>query len=298
MNLKATVSPKVVVAFIAHAICSVSLILLNKSITVEFPHVWTTILIQSIGSLAIIMMLYDAGFTSLRIPKAEICPRIAVNAMWLIAVLWCSIEALRHVSVPMYVVARNAVPFGTALLDRIFVGRICSMRTLISMAISMTGTILYSFGDHETRYEGYIIAFLNAALVSGMCVYESTLMQRAKDEYSAVEMNFFRVFLATPLIAALALREETSIDDLMQVAPLLLVSCVMAFSLGTLVCYLQTQVSATTIQVVNITYKFVTVVVSRITHPSEISWVGWVGYIICTAGILNHIGIRRAKIDV
>lgn len=196
----------------------------------------------------------------------------------------------------MYVVARNAVPFATAVFDRIFMGRICTRRTIVSMLVTMTGTIIYTAGDKDTRYEGCVVAFLNAALVSGMCVFESALMGRVKGTYTPVEMNFYRTFLSTPIVLVLAQREHPSRGELIASGYLLTTSGAMAFSFGTILYYLQGRVSATTIQMTNISYKFATVVASRVTHPADISPMGWFGYMVCTAGMVNYaIGQQQAQ---
>jgi len=274
-------------AFIAHGFSSISLILLNKSIALEFPYVWTMLLIQNLASMFLSALVFAARISPLRIPNSEILPRIALNTVVLLAVLWCSIEALRHASVPLYVLARNAVPFGTALLDSLFMGREITRRALLSMVITLIGTIIYTTGDNDTQYRGFVIVFINSALVSGMCVYESALMGRAKDLFTPVEMNFFRTSMSTPFVLALW-NENPSYEELRQSAAMLIFSGFIAFSIGTLLYYLQSIVSATTIQMANITYKFATVVVSRVTHPAEISWMGWLGYGICTLGVIDY----------
>jgi drug/metabolite transporter (DMT)-like permease len=59
--------------------------------------------------------------------------------VWLIAVLAVSIQALKFVSVPLYVVARNTVPFQTAILDKIFLGKKLSPATLTGLMLTFIG---------------------------------------------------------------------------------------------------------------------------------------------------------------
>jgi hypothetical protein len=67
-------------------------------------------------------------------------------------------------------------------------------------------------------------------------------------------------------------------------------TAVLAFSIGSFLLTLQSITSATTIQLANLSYKFVTTLTSRITHPSDpVTSMGWLGYAVCSSGMVLYI---------
>ncbi|CAD7971585.1 unnamed protein product [Amoebophrya sp. A120] len=288
--------------FLGHACSSIVLILMNKSIAIRFPHNFTTVAVQNLGTLGGAGFLHVTGIHALKLPPRKYLWRIVLNSAWLITVLWASIAALGKVSVPLYVLARNTVPFLTALLDRVLLGVRMSWRTIGGLLLTFVGTAIYTLAEAEMEYTGLIYAMLNVVFVSTICVYESVTMKLVKKELSAIQLNFYRVLFSMPFLPPILYYEWTSasvgfaeIQELIRpVFIQLVLSALLAFSIGSFLLGLQGLCSATTIQLANISYKFVTTMVSRLTHPSEVQFIGWVGYAICTAGLVQY-AVNPAK---
>lgn len=227
-----------------------------------------------------------------RLQRSQVLP-LLIDAVWLVAVLMSSFKALEEVSVPLYVVIRNTVPFLTALCERVALQKPMDAMLVLALLITFVGTILYSVTDFTMRYNGAIFAVSNAVLVAGMCTYERYLMTSANLGMSAIDINFHRVVLSMPMIASLGYMEGfpatlLELATRRYEASLIASSAFAAFGIGTLLLALQAEVSATTIQVANVSYKCATTIVSRLTHPSELTSMGVLGYCICTGGVLTY----------
>lgn len=269
----------VLILFLGHASCSVFLILVNKTISMSFPFAWTVVALQNTGTILCSTFLHLYGKVILRQLKPHQVLPLLIDAILLVVVLLSSFKALEEVSVPLYVVIRNTVPFLTAVCERVALKKPVDMMLILALLITFLGTVLYSVTDFTIRYNGAIYAISHAVLVAGMCTYERYLMTSANLGMSAIDINFHRVGFPGTLLDLAARRYE---------AALVASSAVAAFGIGTLLLALQGEVSATTIQVANVAYKCATTVVSRLTHPSELTVAGVIGYCICTSGVLTY----------
>eukprot|EP00439_Symbiodinium_sp_Y106_P064631 s1251_g10.t1 len=310
----------VLALFLGHASCSVFLVLVNKTISMSFPYAWTVVALQNTGTIVCSCILHFNGKVLLRrLQRSQVLP-LLIDAVWLVAVLMSSFKALEEVSVPLYatyhcnclffpsdetgclrnkstlvtqVVIRNTVPFLTALCERVALQKPMDAMLVLALLITFVGTILYSVTDFTMRYNGAIFAVSNAVLVAGMCTYERYLMTSANLGMSAIDINFHRVVLSMPMIASLGYMEGfpatlLELATRRYEASLIASSAFAAFGIGTLLLALQAEVSATTIQVANVSYKCATTIVSRLTHPSELTSMGVLGYCICTGGVLTY----------
>ncbi|CAJ1384175.1 unnamed protein product [Effrenium voratum] len=283
----------ILLLFLGHASCSVFLILVNKTISTSFPFAWTVVFLQNSGTILCSTLLHLYGKVLLRrLERHQVLP-LFLDALWLVAVLLSSFKALEEVSVPLYVVIRNTVPFLTALCERVALKKPMDSMLVLALLITFMGTILYSVTDFTIRYNGAVYAISNALLVAGMCTFERYLMTTANLGMSAIDINFHRVVLSMPLIAILGYFEGfpftlLELSARRYEATLVASSSFAAFGIGTLLLALQGEVSATTIQVANVAYKCATTVVSRLTHPSELTFMGVVGYSVCTSGVLTY----------
>jgi len=193
-------------------------------------------------------------------------------------------------------VARNTVPFQTALLDWLFLSKKVTVKTILGLLLTFIGTLIYTFTDMSLEAEGVMYAFLNTILVASICVYENSTMHLVKQHLSPIELNFYRVLFSSPFLIPFLYVEWTSdfnsldhaLSLLQPLAIQITLSALLAFSIGSFLLSLQGQTTATTIQLANIGYKFLTTVLSRFTHPTEVTPMGWMGYFICTAGLVQY----------
>lgn len=284
---------RITLLFAGHGCCSIFLVLINKTISVNFSFPWTVVLLQNCGTLVCSAILHSLGKIHVRpLRRHQVLP-VFFDAVWLVAVLWSSFKALQEVSVPLYVVVRNMVPFLTALCERVALKRQLDVWLCVSLLVAFAGTMLYSVSEVSTPLTGTLYAVSNVVLVATVCVYERYLMTVSDVHMSAVDLNFYRVLLAMPMNIAFAIHEGcpgTFVTLASQPSEAIMVAAtaLAAFGIGTLLLSLQGEVAATTIQVANVAYKCLTTAVSRITHPTEVRFLGFVGYAVCTAGVLLY----------
>lgn len=328
--------------FLAHATCSVSMVLLNKTITQGLDFPWTIVFVQNVGTM-IISYLHSCLCGRSEQKKADLkeaspddalpagrtimgikVPRkmrnkvlVMLQVMFFMGSLFTSLKALRFISVPLYVVARNTVPAQTALLERIFSSVRISASAALGLVLTILGAVLYTFGDLKTGLAlgGLAYAWLLTMIVASCSVIDKTAVRALSQEegISAVEVNQIRVSLALPinlLFVVLfdlnylsfgpAAGENPAAATLPQKSPellealatasnvvliCLLVSMLFGFGMGVFNFALQQVVSAATVQVANILYKLTTTLISLVTHPTPVTPLSWLGYSISLTGI-------------
>mmetsp|Transcript_60231 Transcript_60231/g.189272 ORF Transcript_60231/g.189272 Transcript_60231/m.189272 type:complete len:314 (-) Transcript_60231:26-967(-) len=282
--------------FAAHGFCSVSLTLLNKSIAASFAHPWTVVALQNYSTLILVPLLHLSGLHRMHALRRECWLHVAVNAVWLVLVLWSSMKTLEFVSVPLYVVVRNTVPFQTMAAEFLALGQPIGGFQVLSLGVTFCGTLLYKSGDATGDLRGITFAFLNTVLVSTLAVYERGLMVQVRKDLTPMMLNFYKVLFSMPLVLMMqfcleggpARYVELLAPERRWTACILAFSALLGFGVGTLVTCLVSRVAGTTVQVANIFYKFLTTLLSRFTHPSEVAMQGWAGYAICSAGFCMY----------
>jgi len=326
--------------------------LLNKTIAQGFDFPWSVLFLQNVGTV-LIGYLYPCWnrlvasqgkghgkqvsvadsseqkssrrFLGMKVPKAF------KNQMWVVAqvtffmaTLFTSLKALKYISVPLYVVARNTVPAQTALLEYMFTTMRLSPVAFLGLGLTIAGAALYTYGDLQSglALNGFAYALALTLIVSGCSVVDKTAVRvlGQEEDIKPVECNQIRVALALPVnalfILAFELRSvqrpladdglppdlsalsapaqaEPAQADLFSAAAQmstmvlasLLLSTLFSFGMGTFNFYLQQAVSAATVQVANILYKLSTTIISRVTHPAPVALTSWAGFALSLLGI-------------
>jgi len=327
--------------FGAHATCSVSMTLLNKTIAQGFDFPWTVLFIQNIGTVAIGYIYscfrkqevkaanVEEGETPKVVHRKLFGMKVPVgfkSRMWVLlqvfffmATLFTSLKALKFISVPLYVVARNTVPAQTALLERIFNNVRLSLVAILGLFFTVVGAIVYTYGDLNSglSFTGLVYAVVLTLVVAGCSVVDKTAVRYLGEveDISPAECNQLRVAVSLPfnvlfmillefqsaamLVADASDEAITDINtdppklDIYQssanisfaVGMSILLSTVFGYGMGTFNFYLQQAVNAATVQVANILYKLATTMVSRVTHPTAVSASSWAGFALSLLGI-------------
>eukprot|EP00408_Alexandrium_pacificum_P012636 CAMPEP_0171225068 /NCGR_PEP_ID=MMETSP0790-20130122/36615_1 /TAXON_ID=2925 /ORGANISM="Alexandrium catenella, Strain OF101" /LENGTH=344 /DNA_ID=CAMNT_0011691087 /DNA_START=31 /DNA_END=1062 /DNA_ORIENTATION=+ len=321
--------------FLAHATCSVSMVLLNKTIAQGFDFPWTVLFIQNVGTVLIGYLHPCLCGSKSKVkddskkaeedvedPKTKVQLRIcgmkvprktknrllvALQTAFFMATLFLSLKALRFISVPLYVVARNTVPAQTALLERVFTSVRLSVSAITGLMFTIFGAILYTYGDLQAGLQvgGLAYAMMLTLIVSGCSIIDKTSVRRLgqEEDIKPVEVNQMRVALALPVnllfiaafdaghsSAAGAGDEKPELYAALSGMPYavklsLLLSTLFGFGMGTFNFYLQQSVSAATVQVANILYKLCTTIISLVTHPAPVAKISWMGYAVSLLGI-------------
>ena len=72
---------------------------------------------------------------------------VLLQVAFFMATLFTSLKALKFISVPLYVVARNTVPAQTAVLERVFTGVKQTPVSTFGLVCTIIGAVVYTYGD-------------------------------------------------------------------------------------------------------------------------------------------------------
>ena len=284
--------------FLAYGLSSISMTLMNKHLAVQFPYLYTTIFIQNIGAVLYSLSSVVLGFQNVQpfLPH-HLLPTLG-NALWFVAMLWTSMKSLQLISVPLYVVSAYSRPLFTCLLEFFFRGRIVSKHKLLALVLVLLGSVLYTFSDSSATFYGLGYAIFNTLLVAGLSVYENLIMNNMKNEQTAFGVNLYRVVFTLPFLFVLIIGSERSDLGMSGLtAALLVLSSAFGLLLGVFMFVLQPLVSATTIQLGNVSFKFLTTVASMLMHPVYVAPQGWIGYLVCTTGFYIYSTIKDEAVE-
>lgn len=277
-----------------YGLVSVSMTLLNKALVDAFPLLLTTILVQNVGAILCSVLLNYFGLQQLKPLRTSHFIPALLNSIWLLAVIWSSMKALQHVSVPLYVLASNSRPLFTAAIELVWSGVKVPTTRIISIFLIIGGAGLYAFHDASVSHEGLSYAVCYTLLVAGLSVYENKMMNSIKTEQTPLGVNLYRLVLSTFLIFAL-LGHTEDLTLLMEIptrtALVLGASSVLCLSIGVVMFYLQERATATSIQVANVCFKLLATVCSLLffpSHSASVSLQGWFGYVISTVGFVMY----------
>lgn len=287
-----TAALKTSLLFTLYGLVSISLTLVNKTLAVSYPYPWSTVLVQNTGALLCTIVLVASRMQGVRsVRRSHLLPAL-VNAIWMVVVIWSSLRALRVIPVPIYVVACNARPACTAALEFLILRKTISVDRVAALIVIIVGYIVATMNDLAWENEGIGYAFLYTFLVGGLSVYEHAIMCRLKKEQTPVGLNLYRLTLSLPFLAlVIGITDEVSMvnSSVMESSDSLLIgSSVLCLAIGVLMFELQLRASATSMQVFNTVAKFLTTVVSLVTHPADIPSSAWIGYFLCAAGFLLY----------
>ncbi|KAF4726599.1 Ubiquitin-like 5 [Perkinsus olseni] len=244
-------------------------------------------------------VIADCGIALRPVRRSHILPGF-VNAIWMVMVIWSSLRALHYVPVPIYVVACNARPACTAILEFLVLGKTVPIDRAAALTIIVVGYVIATMSDFAWEGDGVGYAFLYTFLVGGLSVYEHAIMCKLKKEQTPIGLNLYRLVLSLPFLAVMiGVSGEASIAalPLLEGGGLLLIaSSVLCLAIGVLMFELQLRASATSMQVFNTVAKFLTTMVSLVTHPADISLSAWTGYFLCVMGFLLYtFGVPRLR---
>ncbi len=297
-NLDRTYPPGLVLLFLVYGAVSVSMTLVNKTVSEKFPFAFTTVLLQNIGALGCSFFLVVTGLEKMYVPnlKKHLLPS-SVNTMWMVLTFWASLKALHYISVPLYIVSANARPLCTALFEYVWLRRPIQTGGLLGLGLIVLGAYMYGVEDSSSASHGFVYALINTLLVTSLAVYEKWLATYMQGEQTPVGINAYRIALSLPCLVLLISYQEgwgglSSLVPLSFTFNLLLISSVLAMLMGVFMFTLQLRVSATTIQLANTMYKFLTTFISLFTHPipRPVPLIGWVGYALSSIGFLFYSG--------
>jgi drug/metabolite transporter (DMT)-like permease len=289
MSLGSMSGCRIISLFAIYATASVSMTLLNKSISASgFSAPFFVILIQNACAVISSCLLFWLDPRLIKTPKREHHIHVIMNTFLFIIGLWSSLKSLEFVSIPIYVVATNGRPLCSALLEFLIQGSRPSWVRLCGLCLIMCGAAVAVISQSSSEFRGLFYAFLNTFLIGLLGVYENMIMKQVREEQTPFGINLYRLTLSVPLLTCLMAVSGERPQWFDESLLFLSVSGFFCLFLGVIVFTLQRETTATNIQVASNLFKFITTVISLFTHPAETSTGEWIGYTICFSGFLMY----------
>jgi len=216
-----------------------------------------------------------------------------------IRLLWSSLEGLSRVSVPLLVVARNLVPFFTAINEALFFKEKFSLQSYVALLMVCVGSIIYVSVDNTLDFKGFSLVALNLVFSVITPLVEKKLVKGLMDEQTPTGLQCYRNFISIPVFLIIILSRgyiHQAIQELLQLPSSLLfiifLSCFFGFSISLSVFFLQTLVTATSVVTANTWYKLCTLLVSLIYWPIPFNLLGIYGITASFCGVAWYTYLR------
>jgi drug/metabolite transporter (DMT)-like permease len=278
--------------------CSISMTLLNKQLALEYPYPWTTIVIQHCGTYVCTLPSAIKDRSSVNpVRRGHLLPAIG-NGFLFTAMLFCSLNALKYASVALYTVARNAVPVVVTILEYFLLETTVETHRAVGLAAVVVGATGFGLQDKPLEFRGYAFVAANTILVGLMSVYDKLMVTRLVKDQTPLGINLYRITASLPMVVMLSCMLETpTLPRDIVVVSCLLLSAMFAFGIGWCMFSLNRSVAATTLQVANIMFKFLSVLSSLLLWPHDIHMAGWFSIALSFGGFYLYGSPSAPRID-
>ena len=273
-------------------IISISLSLMNKSLSATFQYPFTVALVQNLSACACTTVMISSNPDILRPISKSYIPFAIFNTGLFVFALWLALVALKTLPLPMYAVNSNLRPLCAGILEYYIQGSRKSFEQILALVLIALGALVSTFGMFGSEYYGFMLAITYTMTVSFSSVFENTALRQVRGDQTAVGLNFHRLVLSIPMLSGLiyVFEDYSSISDNLSQPVILLLACsgFMCLFAGIVMYKLQEVTTSTNIQVSGCLYKFITTVASLGIHGEYPTSSGWVGYTFSTLGFLMY----------
>ncbi|XP_023519219.1 GDP-mannose transporter GONST3-like isoform X2 [Cucurbita pepo subsp. pepo] len=208
--------------------------------------------------------------------------------------LFTNSELLLHANVDTFIVFRSAVPIFVAIGETLFLHQPWpSMKTWVSLAIILGGSVLYVLTDYQFTLAAYIWASAYLISMSIDFVYiKHVVMTIGLNTWGLVLYNNLEALLLFPLELLIMgelkkikheISDESDWHSFAVVLPVGL-SCLFGLSISFFGFSCRRAISATGFTVLGIVNKLLTVVINLVIWDKHSTFIGTMGLLICMSG--------------
>lgn len=200
-----TFKMKPIVASLAYAFCSISMIFANRQLLSDksFGFKSALFLLAFQNSCAFILVLFKSLFGStIHFDTSKAVKWVPVNLAFLV-MLFTSFKALENLTVAMVTVLKNLNNLLILSVDWYYFRQTVNRSVISSILLMLVGAILAGYNDMHFDFVGYCWMFLNCCSTTFYVNYAKYAM----DKYSMTkdDANMYNVFLSVPSSALLLL---------------------------------------------------------------------------------------------
>lgn len=295
-NWYAIVLQQVSVYGVAAGYCvSASLLsIINKWAVMKFPYPGALTALQYFTSAAGVFVCGQAGFIEHDRLDLLTMWRFLPAAVIFYLSLFTNSELLLHANVDTFIVFRSVVPIFVAVGETLFLHQPWpSMKTWVSLATILGGSILYVLTDYQFTLTAYFWALAYLISMSIDFVYiKHVVMTIGLNTWGLVLYNNLEALLLFPLELLIMgelkkikheISDESDWHSFAVVLPVGL-SCLFGLSISFFGFSCRRAISATGFTVLGIVNKLLTVVINLVIWDKHSTFIGTVGLLICMFG--------------
>ena len=295
---------KVILPIICYSLCSGTMLVLNKALTIYFPPGLIATIQFLFAVLSIPPLCHPSSPLRNAIPALQSLPALDpfstpilrgylnYAAFFLVGV-YSNMKTLEGSNVDTVIVFRSSVPILVCTADVLFMGRHNpNLRSKLSMGGMAIGAFFYVLSDNAFKMDGlsaYFWVVIYFFAIAAEMVVGKMITRDLKVSLST--SVFLTNALTIPFMATLSLSTETWDNPEVQnnrqnpqIMSLLFVSCLAGTAIGYTGWWCRDMVSATTYTVVGVCNKFLTVILNIMIWDKHASPFGTFCLLVCLAG--------------
>ncbi|CUG87028.1 GDP-mannose transporter, putative [Bodo saltans] len=263
-------------ALLHFAVASVGMMLGNKLAVTALPLPCTVIIIQALGTIAL-LGLFRSNLEGIRIDIAK--QWLPIAALFTL-MIFTSLQSFVYVNVSTVLIFRNVGAIFTSIVEYFVRGEKVTAEIVASEIMIVLGAVMYGWGTANFSWTGFwwIMANIAAQVAYGVLVKHHMDKKPHFKEMSKFTMSLYNNTLAIPMLVIVLVvqGEQHHIQSaLVQVSPLgwfwIVLTCGLGFMISTSGFGLQKLVSATTFLVVSNITKFLNILLGIVFLQDNIS---------------------------
>lgn len=279
---------QVVLAIVFYALCSSSMLVVNKLAVHFLPAPAVVLFFQLASSAGAVKLFAILGWVQAdELEWSKVKPFLLVSFAFLGAI-FTNMKTLQYANVETFIVFRSSTPILIAVLDYMFLGReLPTARSWASLVGILGGAIAYVMTDHEFSVRAY--AWVAAWFF--VFAFDQVYIKYICDTIPMTSWgrvwytNFISMF---PLIfVGLGFGEDRLLLDFQWTGPsvyALIVSCICGVGMSYSAFWLRSLVSATSFTIVGIMCKIATVIINLLIWDKHATPAGLAALGVCLAG--------------
>jgi len=282
-----------------YAMCSSTLLIVNKVAMVEMPDpsflLFCQFLTSSLAVRALKVAKPEMDIELLTWDKAK--PFLLATMVFFMCLL-SNTAALKSVNVETVIVARSCSPIAVAVLERIFLKReLPSVQGMLALLAIIGGAVIYVLSDQGFRVDGYSwLAVYFVFIVVEMVFIKFIVDTVPMSTWTRVYYNN-TLSIPMAMASAIALGDGKALQVVWTPTALsaVLLSCVVGFAISYAGFNLRSLISATSFTVVGVVCKVNTVLINDCMWTMHSNLYGHAGLSVCIISGFAYEKFKRKK---
>ncbi|EFJ47374.1 hypothetical protein VOLCADRAFT_105165 [Volvox carteri f. nagariensis] len=287
------------IVILYYAICSSTMLVINKVAIYHFPCPISLLCLQLFFSAFAVTLGHYVGVVSAEAIDFDKLKKFVWVVVGFLGTIFANIKVLQHANVETFITFRSTTPLILSICDYIYLGRaLPTMRSWLSLVVLLSGSFGYVLVDSDFKIDAYYWLLLWYAFFTFDTVYVKHMCETVK------MTNWSRVYYTNaialgPLLLALPLAGEqdrlSSVVWTSNVWVPVLLSCLMGICMSHSAYLLRDTVSATLFTIVGILCKIITVVINVLIWDKHATPAGIGFLLVCVfAGTFYEQAPKRA----